>query len=123
MCVISNMVLEIPNKMLEMNKMEGCEMGNIGWIIVFVGTGLFLGIIGMLRMFRGKKSEYKLQEEKNSSQGLAALGSTFVVLGIVLGTTTDRLIGYSFIGAGVVLSIIGAIKSRRKEQRSSMEMR
>jgi len=121
MCVISNIVLEIHNKMLEMNKMEGCEMSNIGWIIVFVGTGLFLGIIGMLRMLRGKKSEYKLQGKKNSSQGLVALGSTFVVLGIVFGT--DRLIGYSFIGAGVLLSVIGAIKSRRKEQRSSMELR
>jgi vacuolar-type H+-ATPase subunit I/STV1 len=97
-------------------------MGNIGWIIVFMGTGLLVGSIGAWRMLRGKKSEYKLQEEKNSSQGFVALGSTFVVLGIVLSTTTDRLIGYSFIGAGVVLSIISAIKSRRKEQRSSVEM-
>jgi hypothetical protein len=103
--------------------MEGCEMGNIGWIIVFVGTGLFLGIIGAWVMFRDKKSEYKLQEEKNSSQGLMlmTLGSSLVVLGIVFGT--DRLIGYSFIGAGVLLSIIGAIKSRKKEHRSSMEVR
>ena len=98
-------------------------MGNIGGIIVFVGTGLFLGIIGAWGMLRGKKSEYELQEKKNSSQGLMlmTLGSSLVVLGIVFGT--DRLIGYSFIGAGVLLSIIGAIKSRRKEQRSSMEIR
>ena len=98
-------------------------MGNIGWIIVFMGTGLFLGIIGAWGMTRGKKSEYKLQEKNNSSQGLVALGSTFVVLGIVLSTTTDRLIGYSFIGAGVLLSVVGAIKSRKKEQRTSMEVR
>jgi VIT1/CCC1 family predicted Fe2+/Mn2+ transporter len=52
---------------------------------------------------------------------LSSLGSSLVVLGIVF--STDRLIGYSFIGAGVLLSIIGAIKSRRKEQRSSMEVR
>jgi hypothetical protein len=114
------MVLEIPNKMLEINKNGGFEMDNIGWIIMFVGTGLFLGIIGTWRMFRGKTSEYKLQE-KNSSQGLVTLGSTLIVLGIVF--STDRLIGYSFIGAGVVLSIIGAIKSRKKEQRSSLELR
>ncbi len=44
---------------------------------------------------------------------LMTLGSSLVVLGIVFGT--DRLIGYSFIGAGVLLSIISAIKSRRKE--------
>ena len=98
-------------------------MGNIGWIIVFMGTGILIGIIGAWGMLRGKKSEYKLQEKKNSSQGLMlmTLGSSLVVLGIVFGT--DRLIGYSFIGAGVLLSIIGAIKSRRKEQRSSMEVR
>jgi hypothetical protein len=96
-------------------------MGNIGWIIVFVGTGLFLGIIGAWGMLRGKKSGYKLQEKEKSSHGLVTLGSTLVVLGIVF--STDRLIGYSFIGAGVLLSIIGAIKSRKKEQRSSMEIR
>ena len=98
-------------------------MGNIGWIIVFVGTGLFFGIIGMWRMLRAEKSEYKLQGMKTSSQGFAAIGSTFVVLGFAIGASTDRLIGYSFIGAGVLISVIGAIKSRRKEQRSSMEMR
>ena len=98
-------------------------MGNIGWIIVFMGTGLLIGVIGAWRMLRGKKSEYKLQEKKDSSQGLMALGSTFVVLGIVFSTTTGRIIGYSLIGVGVVLSTISAIKSRRKEQRSSMEVR
>ncbi len=41
------------------------------------------------------------------------LGSTLVVLGIVFGNG-DRLIGYSFIGVGVLLSIISMIKSRRK---------
>ena len=87
-------------------------MGNIGWIIVFVGSGLLMGTVGMWEMLRGQKSEHKLQEKRNSSQGLVALGSTFVVLGIVFGT--DRLIGYSFIGAGVLLAIIGAIKSRKK---------
>ena len=55
------------------------------------------------------------------NQELMTLGSSLVVLGIVFGT--ERLIGYSFIGAGVLLSIISAIRSRRKEERSSMEMR
>ncbi len=45
------------------------------------------------------------------------LGSTLVVLGIVFGQ--DRLIGYSFIGAGVLLSIISYFKSRRKPERQS----
>jgi hypothetical protein len=47
------------------------------------------------------------------SQELMTLGSTLVVLGIVFGAT-DRLIGYSFMGAGVLLSIVSAFKLRRK---------
>jgi hypothetical protein len=62
-----------------------------------------------------------MEVEKMRSQEFITLGSTLVILGIVFGE--DRLIGYSFIGAGVVLSIISAIKSRRKEEGSSMEVR
>jgi hypothetical protein len=40
-------------------------------------------------------------------------GMTLVVLGIVFGT--EQIIGYLLIGAGVLLSIINAIKSRRKD--------
>ncbi len=46
------------------------------------------------------------------SQEFMTLGSTLVVLGIVFGE--DRLIGYSFIGAGVFLSIVSTFKLRRK---------
>ena len=46
--------------------------------------------------------------------GLTSLASTFVVLGIVLGSTTNRLIGYSFIGVGVLISIISWIKSKKR---------
>ena len=41
------------------------------------------------------------------------LGSTLVILGIIFGE--DRVIGCTFIGAGVLLSIISAVKSRRKQ--------
>jgi hypothetical protein len=43
---------------------------------------------------------------------LLALAFTFVILGIVF--AEDWLIGYSLIGAGVLLSIVSAMKSRRK---------
>jgi hypothetical protein len=43
---------------------------------------------------------------------LITLASTFVILGIIF--AEDWLIGYSFIGAGVLLSIVSAFKSRRK---------
>ena len=55
------------------------------------------------------------------NQKLTTLGNILVVLGIVSGT--ERLIGYSFIGAGVLLSVVSMIKSRRKEEWSSMEVR
>ncbi len=46
------------------------------------------------------------------SKELTTLAFTLVILGIVF--ADDWLIGYSLIGAGVLLSIISAIKSRRK---------
>jgi len=42
---------------------------------------------------------------------LLALGSALVALGIVLGE--DRLVGYSFIGAGVILSIVSLLMNRK----------
>ncbi len=56
------------------------------------------------------------------SQELVTLGSTLVVLGIIFGAT-DRLIGYSFIGAGVLLSIVSALKLRRKPVTQSQRTR
>jgi hypothetical protein len=57
-----------------------------------------------------------MEDKRMNSQELVTLGSALVVLGIIFGE--DRLIGYSFIGAGILLSVISLIKSRRKEQKS-----
>ena len=43
---------------------------------------------------------------------ITTLAATLTTLGIIFGS--DRLIGYSFIGAGVVLSIIIMIKSKKE---------
>jgi hypothetical protein len=96
-------------------------MDNIGWIMVSVGSPALIGIIVTWLMLRGKRSGFPVQEERAFNHELMTLGSSLVVLGIVFGT--DRLISYSFVGAGVLLSMIGAIKSRKDEQRSSLEMR
>jgi len=48
--------------------------------------------------------------KRMKSQELVILGSTMVVLGIIFGD--DPLIGYSFIGAGVLLAVVSMIKSR-----------
>jgi hypothetical protein len=43
---------------------------------------------------------------------LITLAYTFVIFGIIF--ANDQFIEYSFIGVGVLLSILSAIKSRRK---------
>jgi hypothetical protein len=43
---------------------------------------------------------------------LFILGMSFVVLGIIFGD--DRIVGYSFIGVGVLLSVIDAIRNRKQ---------
>ena len=60
-------------------------------------------IVVLLLIARGK------QYRKPSN--LAILGMSLVVLGIIFGDS--RLIGYSFIGVGVLLSVIEAIRNRR----------
>jgi len=62
-------------------------------------------IVVLLLIARGK------QYYKHSN--LAILGMSLVVLGIIFGD--DRLIGYSFIGIGVLLSIIDAIRNRKQK--------
>ena len=52
------------------------------------------------------------------TQELTTLGSTLVILGIVF--SSDRLIGYSFIGAGMLLSIITMIKAKKEGREKSL---
>ena len=51
------------------------------------------------------------------SQEYMTLGSALVVLGIVF--SQEQLLGYSFIGAGVLVSVIGGFKLRRKMRTQS----
>ena len=51
------------------------------------------------------------------SQELTTLGIALSVLGIVF--SENQLVGYSFIGVGVLLSIISAFKLRRKPSMQS----
>jgi hypothetical protein len=62
-------------------------------------------IVGLLIITRGKGKQYP------KPSNLAILGISMVVLGIIFGE--DRLIGYSFIGIGVLLSVIDAIRNRK----------
>ena len=80
------------------------------WLMIVIGAAvIFVAVILLRRKKERTKEDY----------GLLTLGPTLVVLGIIFGD--DPLIGYSFIGVGVLLSIISAIKSRSKrmKQRSA----
>jgi hypothetical protein len=59
-----------------------------------------------------------MEAERLKNQESMTLGSTLVVLGIVFGVE-NRLIGYSFIGAGVLLSIINAFRLKKKPRTQS----
>jgi len=61
-------------------------------------------IVILLLIARGRQ----YQQPSN----LAILGMSLVVLGIIFGDS--RLIGYSFIGVGVLLSVIDLIRNRKQ---------
>jgi hypothetical protein len=68
-----------------------------------------------------KMCEINNEAERMKSQELLTLGGTLVVLGIIF--SEDRLLGYAFIGIGILLSVVSVFKSRRKEEGSLVEMR
>jgi hypothetical protein len=71
------------------------------WIAISIVA--LVVIVVLLLIARGRQ----YQQPSN----LAILGMGLVVLGIIFGDS--RLIGYSFIGVGVLLSVIEAIRNRR----------
>ena len=72
------------------------------WIAISVVA--LVVIVVLLLAGRGK--QYK------KPSNLAILGMSLVVLGIIFGDS--RIIGYSFIGIGVLLSVIDAIRNRKQ---------
>ncbi len=67
-----------------------------------------LAVITILLFFIRKKKKQKQPIR------IIPLGMSLVVLGIIFGVS-DRLIGYSFIAAGVLLSVIDIIRNLKKE--------
>jgi hypothetical protein len=80
------------------------------WLLIAIGAAVILAAAILLT---------RKKERTREDYALLTLGPTLVVLGIIFGD--DPLIGYSFIGVGVLLSIISAIRSRSKrmKQRSA----
>jgi LPXTG-motif cell wall-anchored protein len=75
---------------------------NHSWVII----GIAIVIILLAALFLARKR--KQTSQRNS---LLGLGIALIALGILFGE--DRLVGYSFIGVGVLLSIISAIKNKK----------
>ena len=72
------------------------------WIAVSIIA--LVVIVVLLLIARGK--EYR------KPSNLAILGMSLVVLGIIFGDS--RIVGYSFIGVGVLLSVIDIIRNRKQ---------
>jgi hypothetical protein len=78
-------------------------MGEWLWLLIVIGAAVILAAVILLT---------RKKERTREDYALLTLGPTLVVLGIIFGD--DPLVGYSFIGVGVLLSIISAIRSRSK---------
>jgi asparagine N-glycosylation enzyme membrane subunit Stt3 len=87
----------------------GCELMD-QWLWPLIAIGVAMVFVAAILL--GKKKERTKQDG-----AVLTLAVTLVVLGIIFGD--DPLIGYSFIGVGVLLSIISAIRSRSKRMKQS----
>jgi hypothetical protein len=76
------------------------------WPIVAVVVGIVS--IAIVIAFLKRKTKQAIQDD-----ALLILGTALVVLGIDFGD--DLLVGYSFIGVGVLLSIVSAVRGLRKK--------
>jgi len=74
------------------------------WIAISITALVVIMVLLLISRRKGKQ----LLNPSN----LLILGMSFVVLGIIFGD--ERLIGYSFIGIGVLLSVIDAIRNRKQ---------
>jgi len=74
------------------------------WIAISIIALVVIMVILLISRRKGKQ----LLNPSN----LLILGMSLVVLGIIFGD--ERLIGYSFIGVGVLLSVIDAIRNRKQ---------
>jgi asparagine N-glycosylation enzyme membrane subunit Stt3 len=76
---------------------------------VWIAIAISALVVIMVLLLISRRKENQLINPSN----LLVLGMSFVVLGIIFGD--ERVIGYSFIGIGVLLSVIDAIRNRKQE--------
>jgi hypothetical protein len=76
--------------------------------LVWIAISIAALVVIVVLLLISRRKEKQLLNPSN----LLILGMSCVVLGIIFGD--DRLIGYSFIGVGVLLSVIDAIRNRKQ---------
>jgi hypothetical protein len=76
--------------------------------LLFIALSVMILIsIGILLILARKKGT------KQQLSPLSLVGMVLIILGIVFGS--DRLIGYAFLGAGVIVAVFDAVKNRKKK--------
>jgi hypothetical protein len=74
---------------------------------VWIAISVVALVVIVVLLLRGRGKQYR------KPSNLAMLGMSLVVLGIIFGDS--RIVGYSFIGVGVLLSVIDAIRNGRQQ--------
>ena len=75
---------------------------------VWIAIAIIALVVIMVLLLISRRSGNQLLNPSN----LLILGMSCVVLGIIFGD--ERVLGYSFIGVGVLLSVIDAIRNRKQ---------
>jgi len=75
---------------------------------VWIAISIIALVVIIVLLLISRRKEKQLLNPSN----LLILGMSFVVLGIIFGD--ERIIGYSFIGVGFLLSVIDAIRNRKQ---------
>ena len=76
---------------------------------VWIAVSIIALVVIMVFLLISRRKGKQLLNPSN----LLILGMSLVVLGIIFGD--ERIIGYSFIGVGIALSVIDAIRNRKQE--------
>ena len=75
---------------------------------VWIAISIIALVVIMVLLIISRRKRNQILNPSN----LLILGMTCVVLGIIFGN--DSLLGYSFMGVGVLLSVIDAIRNRKQ---------
>ena len=74
---------------------------------VWIAISIVALVVIVVLLLVGRGKQYK------RPSNLAILGMSLVVLGIIFGDS--RIIGYSFIGVGVLLSVTDIVRNRKRQ--------